>query len=153
MSFRLVWELTSLLCILGAPANLYVYGAIMKPHDRLMGLDLPHGGHLSHGYQLPNKKISYVSSYYETLPYRLDEKTGRIDYDELEKNAILFRPKVIIAGASAYARNIDYARMKKVMLVWDGQNHKDVLNVPSLLFLDRWQGWCLLDGWHCAHFW
>lgn len=88
----------------------------MKPHDRLMGLDLPHGGHLSHGYQLPNKKISYVSSYYETLPYRLDEKTGRIDYDELEKSALLFRPKVIIAGASAYARNIDYARMKKVRI-------------------------------------
>lgn len=89
----------------------------MKPHDRLMGLDLPHGGHLSHGYQLPNKKISYVSSYYETLPYRLDESTGRIDYDELEKNALLFRPKVIIAGASAYARNIDYERMKKVKII------------------------------------
>ena len=45
----------------------------MKPHDRLMGLDLPHGGHLSHGYQTPTKKISHVSIYYETIPYRLDE--------------------------------------------------------------------------------
>ncbi|KAG1049402.1 hypothetical protein G6F42_029035 [Rhizopus arrhizus] len=79
-----------------------------------MGLDLPHGGHLSHGYQIPNKKISQVSAYFETLPYRLDESTGRIDYDALEKNAILYRPKVIVAGASAYARNIDYARMREV---------------------------------------
>ncbi|KAI9313423.1 serine hydroxymethyltransferase [Dichotomocladium elegans] len=98
----------------GAPANLYVYGALMKPHDRLMGLDLPHGGHLSHGYQTPTKKISAVSSYFETFPYRLNEQTGRIDYDALEANALLYRPKIIVAGASAYARNIDYARMKDI---------------------------------------
>ncbi|CDH48796.1 serine hydroxymethyltransferase [Lichtheimia corymbifera JMRC:FSU:9682] len=98
----------------GAPANLYVYGALMKPHDRLMGLDLPHGGHLSHGYQTPTKKISAVSSYFETFPYRLNEKTGQIDYDALEANAVLYRPKIIVAGASAYARNIDYARMREI---------------------------------------
>ncbi|KAI9278450.1 serine hydroxymethyltransferase [Phascolomyces articulosus] len=98
----------------GAPANLYVYGALLKPHERIMGLDLPHGGHLSHGFQTPTKKISYVSSYFETLPYRLDEKTGQIDYDALEKNALLYRPKIIVAGASAYARNIDYARMRDI---------------------------------------
>ncbi|KAI8340141.1 serine hydroxymethyltransferase [Chlamydoabsidia padenii] len=120
----------------GAPANLYVYGAIMKPHDRLMGLDLPHGGHLSHGYQLPNKKISYVSSYYETLPYRLDEKTGRIDYDELEKNAVLFRPKVIIAGASAYARNIDYARMKKIADKVGAYLMADIAHISGLIAAD-----------------
>lgn len=71
---------------------------------------------LSHGYQIPNKKISQVSAYFETLPYRLDESTGRIDYDALEKNAILYRPKIIVAGASAYARNIDYARMREVRI-------------------------------------
>ncbi|KAI8092668.1 serine hydroxymethyltransferase [Halteromyces radiatus] len=120
----------------GAPANLYVYGAVMKPHDRLMGLDLPHGGHLSHGYQLPNKKISYVSSYYETLPYRLDEKTGRIDYDELEKNALLFRPKVIIAGASAYARNIDYARMKKISDKVGAYLMADIAHISGLIAAD-----------------
>ncbi|GME69978.1 unnamed protein product [Ambrosiozyma monospora] len=79
-----------------------------------MGLDLPHGGHLSHGYQTATTKISYVSKYFQTMPYRLDEKTGLIDYDMLEKTAVLFRPKVIVAGASAYARIIDYARMKKI---------------------------------------
>lgn len=55
-----------------------------------------------------------MSAYFETLPYRLDESTGRIDYEALEKNAMLYRPKIIVAGASAYARNIDYARMRDV---------------------------------------
>jgi glycine hydroxymethyltransferase len=78
---------------------MYVYSALLKPHDRIMGLDLPHGGHLSHGFQ---------------MPYRLDEATGYIDYDALEANALLFRPKLIIAGTSAYARHIDYPRMRAI---------------------------------------
>ncbi|KAJ2829841.1 Serine hydroxymethyltransferase, cytosolic [Coemansia erecta] len=98
----------------GAPANLYVYGALLRPHERLMGLDLPHGGHLSHGFQTPTKRVSYSSVYFETMPYRCDERTGVIDYDALERSAELFRPKIIVAGASAYARTIDYARMKKI---------------------------------------
>ncbi|KAL2109687.1 hypothetical protein VUR80DRAFT_2121 [Thermomyces stellatus] len=98
----------------GSPANLYAYSAILQPHDRIMGLDLPHGGHLSHGYQLPTKKISMVSKYFETFPYRLDEATGLIDYDKLRDNALLYRPKIIIAGTSAYARLIDYARMRAI---------------------------------------
>jgi glycine hydroxymethyltransferase len=98
----------------GAPANLYVYSALMDTHDRLMGLDLPHGGHLSHGYQTPTKKISFISKYFETLPYRLDENTGYIDYDRMEELALLYRPKIIIAGASAYPRFIDYARMRAI---------------------------------------
>lgn len=98
----------------GAPANLYAYSAVMNVGDRLMGLDLPHGGHLSHGYQTKTKKISYVSKYFQTMPYRVDEKTGLIDYDMLEKTAILFRPKIIVAGASAYPRIIDYKRMKQI---------------------------------------
>jgi len=77
-------------------------------------LDLPHGGHLSHGFQTDTKKISMVSVYFETMPYRLDESTGRIDYDALEANATLFRPKVIIAGTSAYSLHIDYARMRQI---------------------------------------
>ena len=79
-----------------------------------MGLDLPHGGHLSHGYQTPSKKISFVSKYFETLPYRLDEQTGYIDYDRLEELAVVYRPKVIVAGASAYSRLIDYRRMREI---------------------------------------
>ncbi|KAL2876357.1 Cytochrome B translational activator protein cbs2 [Colletotrichum sp. CLE4] len=98
----------------GAPANLYVYSALMDTHDRLMGLDLPHGGHLSHGYQTPTKKISAISKYFETVPYRLDEATGQIDYTKLEELAMLYRPKIIVAGASAYSRLIDYQRFREV---------------------------------------
>lgn len=98
----------------GSPANFAAFSAICKPHDRIMGLDLPHGGHLSHGFQTDTKKISMVSVYFETMPYRLDESTGLIDYDALEKSATLFRPKVIIAGTSAYSRHIDYARMRQI---------------------------------------
>lgn len=91
-----------------------VYTALMNPHDRIMGLDLPHGGHLSHGFSTPNKKISATSIYFEQMPYRLDESTGIIDYDTLAKNAVLFRPKILIAGASAYTRHYDYPRMKEI---------------------------------------
>ncbi|WEW60505.1 Serine hydroxymethyltransferase, cytosolic [Emydomyces testavorans] len=87
-------------CLSGSPANLQVYQALMKPHDRLMGLDLPHGGHLSHGYQTPQKKVNL--------------ETGIIDYDTLEANAQLYRPKCLVAGTSAYCRLIDYARMRKI---------------------------------------
>ncbi|KAG6438045.1 hypothetical protein SASPL_102978 [Salvia splendens] len=98
----------------GSPANFQVYTALLKPHERIMALDLPHGGHLSHGYQTDTKKISAVSIFFETMPYRLDESTGYVDYDQLEKSAVLFRPKLIVAGASAYARLYDYARIRKV---------------------------------------
>jgi glycine hydroxymethyltransferase len=79
-----------------------------------MGLDLPHGGHLSHGYQTPTKKISAISKYFETLPYRLDESTGLIDYNKLEETAAIYRPKLIVAGTSAYSRLIDYKRMREI---------------------------------------
>ncbi|GMP27521.1 hypothetical protein CsSME_00003475 [Camellia sinensis var. sinensis] len=98
----------------GSPSNFQVYTALLKPHERIMALDLPHGGHLSHGYQTDTKKISAVSIFFETMPYRLNESTGYIDYDQLEKSATLFRPKLIVAGASAYARLYDYARIRKV---------------------------------------
>ncbi|KAI9797882.1 MAG: Serine hydroxymethyltransferase, cytosolic [Piccolia ochrophora] len=101
-------------CLSGSPANLQVYQAIMRPHDRLMGLDLPHGGHLSHGYQTPQKKISAISTYFETFPYRVNLETGIIDYDALEANALMYRPKVLVAGTSAYCRAIDFARMRKI---------------------------------------
>ena len=91
-----------------------VYTALLETHDRILSLDLPHGGHLSHGFQTPTKKISAVSRYFESMPYRLDEDTGRIDYDQMEKSAELFRPKLIVAGASAYSRLIDYERIRQI---------------------------------------
>ena len=98
----------------GSPANFSVYTALLETHERIMSLDLPHGGHLSHGYQTETKKISAVSKYFEVLPYKLNEQTGYIDYDKLEENAKLYRPKIIIAGASAYPRVYDYQRIRNI---------------------------------------
>ena len=98
----------------GSPANFQAYTGLLEPHDRILALDLPHGGHLSHGYQTATKKISAVSKYFESMPYRLHPDTGQIDYDAMANSAELFRPKLIVAGASAYSRLIDYERMKDI---------------------------------------
>jgi glycine/serine hydroxymethyltransferase len=98
----------------GSPSNFAVYTALLAPHERIMSLDLPHGGHLSHGYQTDKKKISAVSIFFETFPYRVNEATGIIDYDAIEAHAALYRPKLIVAGASAYSRLYDYARMRSI---------------------------------------
>lgn len=98
----------------GSPANFAVFTGIVGPHGRIMGLDLPDGGHLTHGFFTPTKKISATSVFFESMPYKVNQKTGLIDYDALEANAMLFKPKVIIAGMSCYSRNIDYARMRQI---------------------------------------
>ncbi|KAB8266783.1 SHMT-domain-containing protein [Aspergillus minisclerotigenes] len=120
----------------GSPANLYAISALLNTHDRLMGLDLPHGGHLSHGYQTPTKKISFISKYFETLPYRLDESTGLIDYDALEKQALLYRPKLIIAGTSAYSRLIDYPRMRQIADAAGAYLLSDMAHISGLVAAD-----------------
>lgn len=98
----------------GSPANLAVYTALLQPHDRIMGLDLPSGGHLTHGYQTDKKKISATSIFFESMPYQVDSVTGLVDYDRLHENAQLFRPKLIVAGGSAVPRDWDYARMRAI---------------------------------------
>jgi glycine hydroxymethyltransferase len=98
----------------GSPANFAVYTALLQPHDKIMGLDLPSGGHLSHGYQTPKRKVSATSVYFESMPYIVHPTSGLIDYDDLAIRAQHFRPKLIIAGASAYTRDWDYQRMRQI---------------------------------------
>jgi glycine hydroxymethyltransferase len=104
----------------GSPANFAVYTALLRPHDRIMGLDLPSGGHLTHGFYTYSKKegtrkaVSATSVYFESLPYRVHPETGLIDFDQLAQNAALFKPAMIIAGGSAYPRDYDYAKFKEI---------------------------------------
>ena len=98
----------------GSPANFAVYSALLEPYERIMALDLPHGGHLSHGYQTDTRKVSMVSKFWTSMPYRLNEKTGLIDYEECQKFASRFRPKLLICGASAYSRKIDFERFRVI---------------------------------------
>ncbi|KAK9832119.1 hypothetical protein WJX74_010960 [Apatococcus lobatus] len=117
----------------GSPANFYIYTALLKPHERILGLDLPHGGHLSHGFQTDTKKISATSIFFETLGYRLDESTGLINYDEAELLAQLYRPKLVIGGASAYTRHVDYARLKDIANKANAYLLSDMAHISGLV--------------------
>ena len=93
----------------GAQANMAVFMACLKAGDTFMGLNLSHGGHLSHG-----SPVNFSGLMFHAIDYSLNEATGRVDYDELETKARAERPKLIVAGASAYSREWDYARIRKV---------------------------------------
>ena len=93
----------------GAQANMAVLMACLKPGDTFMGLDLAHGGHLTHG-----SPVNMSGILYNAVSYGLSEKTGMIDYQQMEERALEFKPKLIIGGASAYSREWDYARMREI---------------------------------------
>ncbi len=104
----------------GAQANMAVYLATLKPGDTVLGMNLAHGGHLTHGHPLNFSGITY-----KFVPYGVSKKTETIDYDELDRLAQEHKPKMIVAGASAYSRIFDFPRMAKI-----------AQSVGALLFVD-----------------
>jgi glycine hydroxymethyltransferase len=93
----------------GAQANAAVMLACLKPGDTILGLDLSHGGHLTHG-----SAVNYSGRLYKPVFYGVEKETGRINYDALEKTALEHQPKMLICGASAYSRDWDYERLRKI---------------------------------------
>lgn len=93
----------------GAQANMAVFMAVLKPGDKFLGLNLAHGGHLSHG-----SPVNFSGLMFQPLEYSVKEETGYVDYDMMEEVALRERPKLIVGGASAYSREWDYARMRKI---------------------------------------
>ncbi|VVB11624.1 unnamed protein product [Arabis nemorensis] len=96
-------------------ANFAVYTGLLLPGERIMGLDSPSGGHMSHGYCTPGgKKISAASIFFESFPYKVNPQSGYIDYDKLEDKALDYRPKILICGGSSYPRDWDFARVRLI---------------------------------------
>jgi glycine hydroxymethyltransferase len=93
----------------GCQANMAVYFAVLKPGDKLMAMDLAHGGHLSHGHPM-----NFSGIFYEIVPYGVSRETEMLDYDEIEAIAVREQPKMILAGASAYPRAIDFERLRAI---------------------------------------
>ena len=93
----------------GAQANMAVFFAVLKPGDTFLGLNLSHGGHLSHG-----SAVNMSGMYFNAVDYSVREEDGRVDYDEMEKKALECKPKLIVGGASAYSREWDYKRMREI---------------------------------------
>src|SRR5256885_7553552 len=112
----------------GAQANTAVYHALLEPGDRIMGLALPHGGHLTHGM-----KINLSGKLYDVVAYEVDRETSRIDMDEVERVAIQTRPKLIIAGWSAYPRFLDFERFRAIADEVGALLFVDMAHFPGLV--------------------
>lgn len=98
----------------GSPANLAIYNGILEPGDRIMSMYLPDGGHLSHGWELPNKKVTIVSKFWQIFFYNVDKKTRIFDYNQLAELAQQVKPKLLISGGTAYPRKIDHKKMGEI---------------------------------------
>ena len=93
----------------GSQANFAVFFSMLKPGDTVMGMNLSHGGHLTHG-----SPVNFSGIYFNVVPYGVSKETEKLDYDEMEKTALACKPKMIISGASAYPRTIDFARIRTI---------------------------------------
>jgi glycine hydroxymethyltransferase len=112
----------------GSQANTAVFAACLNPGDKYLGFDLSHGGHLTHG-----SPVNFSGRLYKPVFYGVDKETGRIDYDKVEEIAIKEKPKMIIAGASAYSREIDYKRFREIADKVDAILFADIAHPAGLI--------------------
>ncbi len=112
----------------GAPANLAVYVAMLEPGDTVLGMDLSHGGHLTHGHP-----ITFPAKIFNFVRYKTDTKTGLIDYDNLREMALEHKPKMILVGYSAYSREIDYEKVKEIADEVGALTMADIAHIAGLI--------------------
>jgi len=112
----------------GSVANLAAYAALIKPGDTIMGMSLSHGGHLTHGW-----KVSLTSKFYNSIPYPVNEKTGRLDFDHIRDLAKKHHPKIIISGATAYPREIDFEIFSQIAKEVGAYLVSDIAHIAGLV--------------------
>ncbi len=112
----------------GSEANLAAYSALAEPGETIMGLALPHGGHLTHGW-----KVSYTGKFFKSVQYELDAKTGRLDYDKIEGLAKEHKPKILISGSSAYPREIDFSKFDEIAKRVGAYHISDMAHIAGLV--------------------
>ncbi len=112
----------------GTQANMAVYFAVLKPGDTIMGMDLAHGGHLSHG-----SRVNFSGIFYNVVSYGVGRETGTIDYDEVRKLAVERRPKIIVIGASAYARTLDFKAFQAIAKEVGAYTLADIAHIAGLV--------------------
>jgi glycine hydroxymethyltransferase len=112
----------------GAPANLAVYAALLEPGDTVLGMDLGHGGHLTHGHP-----VTFPAKVFNFVRYKTDPQTGLIDYEDLKKMALEHKPKLILAGYSAYSREIDYDKFKQIADEVGALTMADIAHIAGLI--------------------
>ncbi|EKD43067.1 MAG: hypothetical protein ACD_72C00472G0001 [uncultured bacterium] len=112
----------------GAPANLAAYTALLQQGDTILGMDLSHGGHLTHGHP-----VTFMSKVYNFVRYKTDINTGLIDYDNLRAMALQHKPKLILAGFSAYSRDLDYKKFKEIADEVGAMTMADIAHIAGLI--------------------
>ena len=113
----------------GAPANVATYFALLEPGDTVLGMDLSHGGHLTHGHP-----VTYITKIFNFVRYKMKNvETGEIDYDEMREVALREKPKIVLAGFSAYPREVDYARMKAIAKEVGAHAVADMAHIAGLI--------------------
>jgi glycine hydroxymethyltransferase len=112
----------------GSVANLAAYAALIRPGDTIMGMSLVHGGHLTHGW-----KVSVTSKFYNSVPYPVDHETGRLDFDHIADLAKKHRPNVIVSGATAYPREIDFEKFGQIAKDVGAYHISDIAHIAGLV--------------------